>query len=97
MAVRAFMQVGHRMETMEADGRSIGRELRERMHADALRNSIPALIASLDCAIAAAETTLTGPVSDREALLRSVRVDAELARRNIERAANPRSSPSPGV
>jgi hypothetical protein len=98
MAVQAFMQAGHRMETMEAEGRNIGRELRARMHAEAVRNSVPALIASLDRAITATESTLTGPVSDQEAHLRSVRVDAELARRNIERAAAPRSSPpSPGV
>jgi hypothetical protein len=96
MAVQAFMQAGHRVETVEADGRNIGRELHERMHAEAVRHSIPTLIASLDHAIAATETTLTGPVSDQEAHLRRVRVDAELARRNIERAA-PRSSPSPGV
>jgi hypothetical protein len=70
--------------------------LRERMHAEAVRHSIPTLIASLDHAIAATETTLTGPVSGRESHLRRVRVDAELARRNIERAA-PRSSPSPGM
>jgi TrwC relaxase/AAA domain len=97
MAVLSFMQAGHRVETMEADGRSIGRELRERMHAEAVRHGIPTLIASLDHAIAAIETTLTGPVSDQEAHLRRVRVDAELARRNIEGAAIPQSSPSPGV
>jgi hypothetical protein len=98
MAVQAFMQAGHRMETMAVDGRSIGRELRERMHAEAVRHSIPALIASLDRAIAATETTLTGPVFEQETHLRSLRMDAELARRNIERAAAPRSSsPSPGM
>jgi hypothetical protein len=98
MAVQSFMRAGHRMEAMEADGRNIGGELRERMHAEAVRNSIPALIASLDRAITATESTLTGPVSDQEAHLRRVRVDAELARRNIERAAAPRSSPpSPGM
>jgi hypothetical protein len=97
MAVRSFMQAGHRVEAMEADGRNIDRELRERMHAEAVRDSIPALIASPDRAIAATETTLTGPVSEQEAHLRSVRVDAEMARRNIGRAATPRSaSPMPG-
>jgi hypothetical protein len=52
----------------------------------------------LDRAIAAAETSLTGPMSDQEAHLRSVRVDAELARRGIEHVVPPRpSAPSPGM
>jgi hypothetical protein len=98
MAVQSFMQAGHRMEAMEADGRSIGREVRQRMHAEAVRESVPVLIASLDRAIAATESTLTGAVSDQEAHLRRVRVDAELARRNIERVAVPRPrSSSPEI
>jgi hypothetical protein len=89
MAVQSFMQARHRMETMELGGRSIGRELRGRMHAEAVRNSISALIASLDRTIATIDSTLTGPLSDQEAQLRGVRVDAELELRNIERAAVP--------
>jgi hypothetical protein len=96
LAVQSFMAAGHRMETMELHGRSLGRELRDRMQAEAVRKNIPALIASLDRSIAAAETTLTG-MTDREAHLRSVRVDAELSRREIDHAAAHRPvSPSPG-
>ena len=98
MAVQAFMQTGHRLETMEQQGRNLGREARDRMQAEAVRGSIPALLASLDRAIAAAETSLTGPMSDAEAHLRNVRVDTELARRNIEHVApRPLSSPSPDM
>jgi hypothetical protein len=86
------------MEPMELGGRRIGREVRQRMHAEAVRNSIPTLIASLNRATATADTTLTGLFSDQEAHLRGVRVDPELARRNIERAAVPRAwSPSPKI
>jgi hypothetical protein len=98
VAVRSFMASGHRMETMELQGRSLGREARNRMQADAVHKSIPALIAALDRSIAAAETSLTGPLSDREAHLRSLRIDAELSRREMDRVATPRSSsPSPSV
>jgi hypothetical protein len=98
LAVRSFMAAGHRVETMELQGRSIGREARDRMQAEAVRKSIPALIASLDHAIAAAETTLTGPLSDREGHLRSLRIDAELSRREMDHVATRRSSsPSPGI
>ena len=98
LAVRSFMAAGHRVETMELQGRSIGREARDRMQAEAVRKSIPALIASLDHAIAAAETTLTGPLSDREGHLRSLRIDAELSRREMDHVATRRSSsPSPGM
>jgi hypothetical protein len=98
VAVRSFMTAGHRMETMELRGRSLGREARDRMQAEAMHKSIPALIAALDRSIAAAETSLTGPLSDREAHLRSLRIDAELSRREMDRVATPRSSsPSPSV
>jgi hypothetical protein len=92
------MAAGHRMETMELEGRSLGREALDRMRAEAVHRSIPALIAWLDRAIAAAETSLTGPSSDCEAHLRALRVDAELARREMDRvAARQSSQPSPGL
>jgi hypothetical protein len=97
-AIQTFMQTGHKLETMELEGRNLGREVRDRMQAEAIRGNIPVLLASLDRAIAAAETSLTGPMSDQEAHLRSVRVDAELARRGIEHVVPPRpSAPSPGM
>ena len=96
LAVRSFMQAGHRLETTELDGRNLGREARDQIQAEAVRRSIPALLAALDRSIAATETTLTGPMSDREAHLRGIRVDTELARREIDRIAPRRSaSPSP--
>ena len=95
-AVRAFMREAHRVEQMEAAGVDVGREMRSRAQAEAVRGSIPALLASLDQAIQAAETSLTGPMTGQEAHLRGTRADAELARREIEQAAR-HSSPSPGM
>jgi hypothetical protein len=96
LAVQSFMAAGHRVVTTELQGRSVGREARDRMQAEAVHKSIPTLIASLDRAIVAAETTLAGPLSDREAHLRSLRIDAELSRREMDHVAARRSSsPSP--
>ena len=98
MAIRAFMKDGHKLEAMDLDSRNLGREIRDRLQADAVRGSIPALLASLDRAIAASETTLTGPISDREAHLRALRAETELGRRQIDRASRHlSSSPSPGM
>ncbi len=98
LAVRAFMQSGHKLETMDLEGRDLGREVRDRLQAEAVRSSIPGLIASLDRAIVTAETSLTGPMSDQEAHLRSIRIDAELGRRQLDDAASrPPSSPSQAV
>ena len=95
-AVRAFMREAHRAEQLEAAGIDVGQEMRRRAQAETVRGSIPALLTSLDQAIQAAETSLTGPMTGQEAHLRSTRVEAELARRGIEQAARP-SSPSPGM
>ena len=95
-AVRAFMREAHRVEQMEAAGIDVGRNMRFQAQAEAVRGSIPALLASLDQAIQAAETSLTRPMTGQEAHLRSTRVDAELARRGIEQAAR-HCSPSPGM
>ena len=98
MAVRAFMLDAHTLETLERHGRKVGREVRERTQADEVRATIPALLSSLDRAIVAAEAGLAAEASAREAHLRGMRVEAELARRQIKRAAVRRpSSPSPGM
>lgn len=97
-AVRAFMADAHRIQSLEARGIDVGQEMKFRAQAAAVQSSIPALLASLDQAIKASETSLTGPMSDKEAHLRSIRVETELSRREIERAATPRrSSASPGI
>ncbi len=90
------MQSGHKLETMDLEGRNLGRQVRDRLRAEAVRNSIPGLIISLDRAIVATETNLTGSMSDQEAHLRGIRIDTELARREIEKAAT-RPSPSPDI
>jgi hypothetical protein len=95
-AVRVFMQEAHRMERLEQAGHDVGREMRYRAQAEAVRQSIPVLLKSLDHAIVAAETMLTGPMSEREAHLRDLRADAEIARREMARPV-PRRSSSPSV
>ena len=98
VAVRAFQREAHQVEALEQTGVDVGREIRYRAQAEAVRKSIPGLLASLDRAIAAAETSFTGPISEQEGHLRSVRVDTEIARRELDRAAiRPSRSPSPGM
>jgi hypothetical protein len=98
MARRAFMKDGHKLEVMDVDGRNLGREVRDRLQAQAVCGSIPALLASLDRAIAASEATLTGPMSDREAHLRALRAETELERRQMDHVSRHQpSSPSPGM
>src|SRR5580692_8784154 len=70
-ATQVFMAAGHRMERMEHQRRSLGREVRERMQAEAIHTNVSTLIAALDRSIAAAETSLTGPMSGGEAHLRN--------------------------
>jgi hypothetical protein len=66
------------------------------MQAEAIHMSVSTLIAALDRSIAAAETSLTGPMSGGEAHLRNIRIDAELSRRDPDRVALRRTSaPSP--
>jgi hypothetical protein len=96
-ARQTFMEGGQRMEAVQAGGRSLARETRDRMQAEAVHRSIPALIAALDRSIASAETSLMGPASDREVHLRNIRIDAELARRELDRVAQQRrAEPAPG-
>ena len=97
-AVRALMQDGLRVDRLEARGIDVGQEMRARAQAEAVRHAIPSLIASLDAAIAGAETTFTGPMSDAEAHLRGLRVDTELSRRALEEASQKtRVNPSPST
>ena len=60
------MQDAHKLESMALDGRNLGRELHDRLQADAVRGSLPALLVSLDRAIVASETGLNVPLTERE-------------------------------
>ena len=83
-AAETLMRVGHLAETMQAQGRSLGREIRMRQQADAVRQYLPKHIAALDAAIA--RNLTAGPrMSSTELHLRTVRVDAEDARRTLAR------------
>ena len=86
-AIRAFMQDSVKVDRLEARGINVGVEMRARAQAEAVRHAIPALLASLDVAIAGAETTFAGPMTEAERHLRGLRVDAELSRRALDLAA----------
>ena len=94
--VRACASAARNCPRHCVEGRKLSREVHDRIQAEAVRGSIPALIASLDRAIAASEKTLVGSVSDEEVHLRGLRVDAELAA-GIEHVATRSSAPSPGM
>ena len=103
MAINAFIAQSHRLQTLEADGRNVGREVRQRQQAEAVRGSLPRHIAALDEALRYNLAT-SGPRT-AEDHLRHLRVEAEVARRKLEGVmpagvapAHPRpSSPSPGM
>ena len=83
-----------RLRTLEAEGRSVGREARQRQQAEAVRASLPRHIAALDEALRRNLAT-SGPRT-AEDHLRHLRVEAEVARRKLEgnAPATPRSRPS---
>ena len=101
-AIDAFIAQSHLLQTLEADGRNVGREMRQRQQADAVKASLPRHIASLDEALRQNLTT-AGPRA-AEDHLRHLRVEAEVARRKLDeiaspvsRLVHPRSSPSAGM
>jgi hypothetical protein len=103
MAIDAFIAQSHRLQTLEASGRNIGREVRQRQQAEAVRASLPRHIAALDEALRRNLAT-AGPRAPEDHL-RHMRVEAELARRKLDGVVpsakappHPRtSSPSPGM
>ena len=103
MAIDAFIAQSHRLQTLEADGRDVGREVRLRQQAEAVRGSLPRHIAALDEALRS-NLAISGPRT-AEDHLRHLRVEAEVVRRKLEGVmpagvvpARPRpSSPSPGM
>ena len=103
MAINAFIAQSHRLQTLEADRRNVGREVRQRQQAEAIRGSLPRHIAALDEALRYNLAT-SGPRT-AEDHLRHLRVEAEVARRKLEGVmpasvapTRPRpSSPSPGM
>jgi len=100
-AIDAFIAQSCTLQRLEADGRDIGREVRQRQQAEAVRASLPRQIAALDEALRYNLVT-SGPRTAEDSL-RHLRVDAEMARRRLEgivpaspRSSRPSSSPSTG-
>ena len=85
-ATNAFLKQGHVFETWSLAGRDVGREIRERVRAAAVRKSLGRQVAALDEAIRRNGATLTDVAKVAEAHLRGLRREAEQARVDIERA-----------
>ncbi|MHB0671724.1 MobF family relaxase [Roseomonas mucosa] len=106
-AVDAFIAQSHRFQTLDAGGRYLGREARQRLQAEAVRASLPRHIAALDEALHRNLAT-SGPRT-AEDHLRHLRIEAEVTRRKLngvpaapelQRKPAPRprgSSPSAGM
>ena len=92
-AVENAMRFDHMKDSMTADGRSLGREARMQMQANAIRQHIPKHIAALDAAITQG-LKLGTAMTAQEKHLRQTRVEAEDARRILV-AAQRRSGASP--
>ncbi len=92
-AAEALIRAGHLQESLAAEGRDRGREIRMRIQADKVREHIPRHIAALDAALAEAVRASPGR-SAGEDHLRRIRIDAERARQDIA-ATMRRASPGP--
>ena len=89
-ATNSFLQQGHVLETWSLAGRDVGRGVRERVRAAAVRKSLGRQVAALDEAIRRNGATLTNVAKVAEAHLRGLRREAEQARVDIERAVSVR-------
>ncbi|USQ74186.1 relaxase domain-containing protein (plasmid) [Roseomonas mucosa] len=92
-ATLSFIRFQHMVETAEHQGRDLGREIREHRQAVALQAAMPRSIAALDAALSLMRG---GSGTAAEEHLRRLRVETEVARREIEGVAKP-STPSPGM
>ena len=97
--IDAFIAQSCTLQRFAEEGRDLGREARQRQQADAVRASLPRQIAALDEALRF--NLATGGARTAEDGLRTLRVDAEMARRRLDGIATPpvmpvrpRSSPS---
>ncbi|GAV34202.1 ATP-dependent RecD-like DNA helicase [Roseomonas sp. TAS13] len=82
MAIGSFIAQSHRFQSLEAEGRNLGREVRQRRQAEAVRASLPRHIAALDEALR--RNLVTAGPRTAEDHLRHLRVEAEVARRRME-------------
>lgn len=96
MAIDAFIAQSHRFQTLEAEGRNIGREVRQRLQAEAVRASLPRHIAALDEALRR-NLAPAGPRASEDHL-RHLRAEAEVTHRKLEGvppAPQPEPAPRP--
>ncbi|APT60333.1 conjugal transfer protein TraA (plasmid) [Roseomonas gilardii] len=92
-ATSAFIRFSHRMEMVEHQGRDFAREVRDHREAMAIQAEMPRNLAALDEAL---RQMRGGAVTPAEEHLRRLRVETEVARREIEASVRP-SSPSAAV
>jgi energy-coupling factor transporter ATP-binding protein EcfA2 len=95
--VRGLMREGQRVEKLGNRGIDAAKEFRYRMEAARHHGSLVSFKAQLDKAIADAETSLIGAMTESEIALRKVRVDTVFAERNQQTPRLRSSSVSPGM
>lgn len=95
-AAESLIRVGRLQEELALQGRDRGREIRDRIQADQVRKHLPKHIAALDAALAAS-IRHNAAFSVGEDHLRSARIDAERARRDIAAALRRAQTPGPGA
>jgi len=101
-AVDAFIRQSRLFQTWALAGRDVGREIRERLRAEAVRKVLARQVVALDEAIQRNGVMLREVAQAVDVHLRGLRVETETARQDVEAAAAkaapaPRSSPSPGM
>ena len=101
-AIDAFIRQGQLFQTWALAGRDVGREIRERLRAEAVRKVLARQVVALDEAIRRNGVLLRDVAQAVDAHLRGLRVETETARQDVETAATKaapaaRSTPSPGM
>jgi hypothetical protein len=86
-AIDAFIRQGHLFQTWALAGRDVGREIRERLRAEAVRKVLARQVVALDEAIRRNGVLLRDAAQAVDAHLRAMRVETETARHDVETAA----------
>ncbi|QDD96932.1 MobF family relaxase [Roseomonas mucosa] len=92
-ATSALIHFSHRVEMAEHQGRNFAGEVRDHREAMAIQAAMPRNLAALDEAL---RQMRGGAVTPAEEHLRRLRVETEVARRDLGGVAKP-STPSPGM
>ncbi len=94
-AIASFIETSRNTETLRLAGRDVGREVRGRLQAEAVRKQLARHLPALNEAIARNGAELKVASAEVVVHLAEVRTEAELARLRLEAAAT--RAPSPGA